>query len=47
MSSINRSYARHMARLRMEEAKVKPKKVFRSGKGKWRAWVHGPERRSK
>lgn len=44
MSSINRSYARHMARLRMEEAKVKPKKVFRHGK--WRAWAHGPERRS-
>ena len=34
-----------MARLRMEEAKVKPKKAFRNGK--WRAWVHGPERRSK
>ena len=34
-----------MARQRMEKLKVKPKKAFRDGK--WRAWVHGPKRRTK
>lgn len=34
-----------MARQRMEEQKVKPKKVFRDGK--WRIYAHGPERRTK
>lgn len=34
-----------MARQRMEEQKVKPKKVFRDDK--WRIYAHGPERRIK
>ena len=32
-----------MARQRMEELKVKPKKGFK----KWKRFAHGPERRTK
>lgn len=40
--NINRSYARHIARIRMQEAGIKkPGKKMSN----WRAWVHGPERK--